>query len=126
METTPKLTSGQWFNSPLPGRLSDVFGLKTNAFYDFLNSLRPRSLRDSRIPQTIPLLSQSTSSAKETTDAAVRAAAWLSTARRAGCACLYRALGVERQRGQCGDGNAAHDIDARVLGPALPPAGRRL
>ena len=34
METTPKLTSGQWFNSPLPGRLSDVFGLKTNAFYD--------------------------------------------------------------------------------------------
>jgi beta-galactosidase len=25
---------GQWFNSPLPGRLSDVFGLKTNAFYD--------------------------------------------------------------------------------------------
>jgi beta-galactosidase len=25
---------GQWFNSPLPGHLSDVFGLKTNAFYD--------------------------------------------------------------------------------------------
>ena len=25
---------GQWFQSPLPGRLSDVFGLKTNAFYD--------------------------------------------------------------------------------------------
>jgi hypothetical protein len=25
---------GQWFDSPLPGRLSDVFGLKTNAFYD--------------------------------------------------------------------------------------------
>ena len=25
---------GQWFNSSLPGRLSDVFGLKTNAFYD--------------------------------------------------------------------------------------------
>jgi len=25
---------GQWFNTPLPGRLSDVFGLKTNAFYD--------------------------------------------------------------------------------------------
>ena len=24
---------GQWFNTPLPGRLSDVFGLKTNAFY---------------------------------------------------------------------------------------------
>ncbi len=24
----------QWFNTPLPGRLSDVFGLKTNAFYD--------------------------------------------------------------------------------------------
>ena len=23
-----------WFDSPLPGRLSDVFGLKTNAFYD--------------------------------------------------------------------------------------------
>ncbi|MGZ3298399.1 MAG: beta-galactosidase, partial [Asticcacaulis sp.] len=23
----------QWFNTPLPGRLSDVFGLKTNAFY---------------------------------------------------------------------------------------------
>jgi beta-galactosidase len=25
---------GQWFNTPLPGSLSDVFGLKTNAFYD--------------------------------------------------------------------------------------------
>jgi beta-galactosidase len=25
---------GQWFNTTLPGRLSDVFGLKTNAFYD--------------------------------------------------------------------------------------------
>ena len=26
---------GQWFDTPLPGRLSDVFGLKTNAFYDW-------------------------------------------------------------------------------------------
>jgi beta-galactosidase len=25
---------GQWFSTPLPGLLSDVFGLKTNAFYD--------------------------------------------------------------------------------------------
>ena len=25
---------GQWFSTPLPGRLSDVFGLKTNAFYE--------------------------------------------------------------------------------------------
>jgi beta-galactosidase len=25
---------GQWFDTPLPGRLSDVFGLATNAFYD--------------------------------------------------------------------------------------------
>ena len=25
---------GQWFNTSLPGGLSDVFGLKTNAFYD--------------------------------------------------------------------------------------------
>jgi beta-galactosidase len=25
---------GQWFDTPLPGGLSDVFGLKTNAFYD--------------------------------------------------------------------------------------------
>jgi beta-galactosidase len=25
---------GQWFDAPLPGRLSDVFGLRTNAFYD--------------------------------------------------------------------------------------------
>lgn len=25
---------GQWFDTPLPGRLSEVFGLKTNAFYD--------------------------------------------------------------------------------------------
>ena len=24
----------QWYNTPLPGNLSDVFGLKTNAFYD--------------------------------------------------------------------------------------------
>jgi len=26
---------GQWFDTPLPGRLGDVFGLKTNAFYDW-------------------------------------------------------------------------------------------
>jgi len=25
--------TGQWFNTPLPGRLSDVFGLRTNEFY---------------------------------------------------------------------------------------------
>ena len=25
---------GKWFETPLPGRLSDLFGLKTNAFYD--------------------------------------------------------------------------------------------
>jgi beta-galactosidase len=31
---------GQWFNSPLPGRLSDVFGLKTNAFYDIPAALK--------------------------------------------------------------------------------------
>jgi beta-galactosidase len=31
---------GQWFNTPLPGRLSDVFGLKTNAFYDLPAALR--------------------------------------------------------------------------------------
>ena len=31
---------GQWFDSPLPGRLSDVFGLKTNAFYQAGQPLR--------------------------------------------------------------------------------------
>jgi beta-galactosidase len=31
---------GQWFSTPLPGRLSDVFGLKTNAFYDTASSLK--------------------------------------------------------------------------------------
>jgi beta-galactosidase len=30
---------GLWFNTPLPGRLSDVFGLKTNAFYDSPSTL---------------------------------------------------------------------------------------
>ncbi len=30
---------GQWFDTPLPGLLSDVFGLKTNAFYDSPASL---------------------------------------------------------------------------------------
>ena len=25
---------GQWFDTPLPGRLSDVFGLRTNEFYE--------------------------------------------------------------------------------------------
>jgi beta-galactosidase len=30
---------GQWFQTPLPGRLSDVFGLKTNAFYTVEQSL---------------------------------------------------------------------------------------
>jgi beta-galactosidase len=31
---------GQWFDTPLPGRLSDVFGLKTNAFYEAQPPLR--------------------------------------------------------------------------------------
>jgi len=31
---------GQWFDTPLPGLLSDVFGLKTNAFYDQAAALR--------------------------------------------------------------------------------------
>jgi len=31
---------GQWFDTPLPGRLSDVFGLKTNAFYPVESSLQ--------------------------------------------------------------------------------------
>ncbi len=31
---------GQWFDTPLPGRLSDVFGLKTNAFYDIPATLK--------------------------------------------------------------------------------------
>jgi beta-galactosidase len=31
---------GQWFDTPLPGRLSDVFGLKTNAFYDVPAALK--------------------------------------------------------------------------------------
>ncbi len=29
----------QWFNTPLPGRLSDVFGIRTNAFYRSNNPL---------------------------------------------------------------------------------------
>ena len=32
--------NGQWFNSALPGGLSDVFGLKTNAFYETENGLQ--------------------------------------------------------------------------------------
>jgi beta-galactosidase len=31
---------GQWFETPLPGRLSDVFGLKTNAFYQADSALQ--------------------------------------------------------------------------------------
>jgi beta-galactosidase len=31
---------GQWFETPLPGRLSDVFGLKTNAFYQVESPLK--------------------------------------------------------------------------------------
>jgi beta-galactosidase len=31
---------GQWFDTPLPGRLSDVFGLKTNAFYQVEPALK--------------------------------------------------------------------------------------
>jgi beta-galactosidase len=31
---------GQWFDTPLPGRLSDVFGLRTNAFYDAQAALK--------------------------------------------------------------------------------------
>jgi beta-galactosidase len=31
---------GQWFDTPLPGRLDDVFGLKTNAFYQVEPTLK--------------------------------------------------------------------------------------
>jgi len=31
---------GQWFDTPLPGRLSDVFGMKTNAFYRVASTLK--------------------------------------------------------------------------------------
>jgi beta-galactosidase len=31
---------GDWFDTPLPGRLSDVFGLKTNAFYQTPSELK--------------------------------------------------------------------------------------
>lgn len=31
---------GQWFDTPLPGRLSDVFGLRTSAFYDAASPLK--------------------------------------------------------------------------------------
>jgi beta-galactosidase len=31
---------GNWFNTPLPGRLSDVFGIRTSAFYDVDSELR--------------------------------------------------------------------------------------
>jgi beta-galactosidase len=31
---------GQWFETSLPGRLSDIFGLKTNAFYQVESSLK--------------------------------------------------------------------------------------
>lgn len=31
---------GQWFDTPLPGRLSDVFGLRTSAFYDLASTLK--------------------------------------------------------------------------------------
>jgi beta-galactosidase len=30
---------GQWFDTPLPGRLADVFGLRTSAFYDVASPL---------------------------------------------------------------------------------------
>lgn len=30
---------GQWFDTPLPGRLHDVFGLRTSAFYDVVSPL---------------------------------------------------------------------------------------
>jgi beta-galactosidase len=33
-------TTGQWFGTPLPGRLGDVFGLRTNAFYRAAAPLR--------------------------------------------------------------------------------------
>ena len=31
---------GQWFSTPLPGLLTDVFGMKTNAFYDIESALK--------------------------------------------------------------------------------------
>lgn len=77
---------GQWFDTPQPGRLSDVFGLKTNAFYQLESPLkfaldvgtvdparitircsshqRPRFCRDSRIPLSALPRSPSITSAK--------------------------------------------------------------
>jgi beta-galactosidase len=43
---------GQWFNTPLPGRLSDVFGLKTNAFYNLPAALSFQ-LNDAPVETTV-------------------------------------------------------------------------
>lgn len=44
--------NNQWFNTPLPGRLSDVFGLKTNEFYRSYSPLAGK-IGDSAFSTTI-------------------------------------------------------------------------
>jgi len=66
---------GQWFDTPLPGLLNDVFGLKTNAFYD-ANALSFRlggSLIETRLhryevlePSTAKVVAQFTNTADRT------------------------------------------------------------
>ena len=43
---------GQWFDTPLPGLLSDVFGLKTNAFYTADQSLKFELAVDQHVSPT--------------------------------------------------------------------------
>lgn len=45
--------NNQWFDSPLPGRLSDVFGLHTNEFYDRGKSALELEFKGKRIKTTI-------------------------------------------------------------------------
>ena len=42
--------NNQWHNTPLPGQLTDVFGLRTNEFYDWAGTLK---LGDEEIKSTI-------------------------------------------------------------------------
>ncbi|MGB8030490.1 MAG: beta-galactosidase [Terracidiphilus sp.] len=125
---------GQWFSTPLPGLLSDVFGLKTNAFYDVEPALQ-FALDGQTVetgvdryevlePSTARVLSRFTNTADHSPAVTINqygkgAAVYLATESKASAIApilndLYKMTGIERGP-QTPEGVYARVVDGRTL-----------
>ena len=125
---------GQWFQTPLPGRLSDVFGLKTNAFYDADRELKfdlDGATVDAGVhryevlePSTATVLSRFTNTADRSPAVTINKfgkgnAAYLATESKAAAIGpvlnhLYKTLGIQAGL-QTPEGVYARVVDGRTL-----------